>query len=303
MQGVILEDIGGVDVLLLKRAIVHLVIPLPIAFFRVLGRKYLFKGTNRPKLESHCNTPYISHHLLQRTGITLKLSKRLKQIASMVTSEYSHIWDCCCDHGLLGTSLLSRQAAPCIHFVDIVPELMDKLENKLHHFYPNKSSYWKTYCLDVTALPLEHYNGKHLVIIAGIGGDLMTQFVDAIYRHHPTTNIDFLLCPVRHQFTLRQRIIELDFRLQNEVLIEENHRFYEIILVSTPTSTNNTHPKINPVGVLIWQASTSEQIKIAGNYLNNTLNHYQRILLGSDTEVQHIIDAYRSVIILNTQTG
>ncbi|HTG55937.1 MAG TPA: SAM-dependent methyltransferase, partial [Niabella sp.] len=49
---------------------------------------------------------------------------------------YTHIWDCCCDHGLLGAALLSRQAAAHIHFVDIVPELMHELKNKLQRFFP-----------------------------------------------------------------------------------------------------------------------------------------------------------------------
>lgn len=56
----------------------------------------------------------------------------------MVTSEYTHIWDCCCDHGLLGAALLSRQAGSYIHFVDIVPELMSELKNKLQRFHPKE---------------------------------------------------------------------------------------------------------------------------------------------------------------------
>ena len=71
---------------------------------------------------------------------SLKLSKRLTHIDHMVTSDYTHIWDCCCDHGFLGASLLSRQAAPNIHFVDIVPELMTKIESKLQQFYLNSLS-------------------------------------------------------------------------------------------------------------------------------------------------------------------
>ncbi len=133
----------------------------------------------------------------------------------MVTSDYTHIWDCCCDHGLLGSALLSRLAAPNIHFVDIVPELTNKLENKLQRFYPDSPSKWKIHCLDVAALPIEQYEGRNLVIVAGVGGDLITQFVNAIHQSHSATNIDFLLCPVHHQFTLRQQLIQLDFSLKN----------------------------------------------------------------------------------------
>ena len=225
----------------------------------------------------------------------MKLSKRLKHIESMVTSDYTYIWDCCCDHGLLGTALLSRLAAPYIHFVDIVPDLMNELENKLQRFYPNSPSKWQIHCLDVAALPIEQYEGKNLVIIAGVGGDLTTQFVNAIHQSHSTTNIDFLLCPVHHQFTLRQQLIQLDFSLKNEVLVEENQRFYEILLVSSPGNTDDKQTKISPVGELIWQANTTEQSRITMNYLSKTLEHYQRKQWSNNADIQHIIDAYRSV--------
>lgn len=50
----------------------------------------------------------------------------------VMTSEYSHVWDCCCDHGFLGINLLARKAAPYIHFVDIVPELINPLTDQLN---------------------------------------------------------------------------------------------------------------------------------------------------------------------------
>ena len=216
----------------------------------------------------------------------------------MVTSDYTHIWDCCCDHGLLGSVLLSRSAAPHIHFADIVPDLMDELENKLQRFYSNSPSNWEVHCLDVAALPIGRYGGKHLVIIAGVGGDLMTHFVRTLHKNHYATDIDFLLCPVHHQFTLRRELIRLRFNLKNEVLIEENRRFYEILLVSSQADTNDPKSKISPVGELIWHAHSSEQAKIAKNYLNKTVNHYQRMQRGNNAEIQHILDAYRSVNIL-----
>jgi tRNA (adenine22-N1)-methyltransferase len=125
----------------------------------------------------------------------------------------------------------------------------------------------------VEALALEQYEGKSIVIIAGVGGDLITQFVTAIHQSHSTTPIDFLLCSVYHQFTLRQQLIELDFSLKDEVLIEENRRFYEILLVSSPTKTDDKPAKVSSVGELIWQTNTDEQSNVATHYLNKTLNH------------------------------
>ena len=222
----------------------------------------------------------------------MKLGKRLTQIESMAIEKYDHIWDCCCDHGLLGAALLLRQAAAQIHFVDIVAELMRELENKLNQFHPKNSdsrSEWQVHCIDAAELPLQKNGGKHLVIIAGVGGDLMTELVKAIYQKNPAIDIDFLLCPVHHQFTLRQQLIQLNFSLKTENLIIENQRFYEILLVST---IQEPHAAINPIGNLIWQGNTPEQEKIAADYLKKTLDHYKRMQLNSNADVQHIIDAY-----------
>jgi tRNA (adenine22-N1)-methyltransferase len=208
----------------------------------------------------------------------------------MVASPYTHIWDCCCDHGLLGAALLSRLPSSNVHFVDIVPELITELESKLERFYPH--SRWQAHCLDVAKLPLESNEGNHLIIIAGVGGDLMIEFMNAIYHKHPTLTIEFLLCPVHHQFSLRKRLIELDFSLKNEVLVEDNKRFYEIIHVSTVADTVK---KISLIGEKLWQYETAEQAEIAKRYLHKTLNHYLRIQQGNTNNVQHIIDAYNKV--------
>lgn len=240
----------------------------------------------------------------------LKLSKRLRKITTMASNQYEHIWDCCCDHGLLGFALLSRNlanktptesilhASSTVHFVDIVPELITTVLHKLERFYPDSN--WRTYCLDVAKLPLEQHQGKNLVIIAGVGGDLMIEFVKAIMQRHKHLSIDFLLCPVHHQFALRQQLIALDFSLKDEALIEENQRFYEILLVSSvPSDTSNTFKKINPVGDKIWQVASSKERETAQKYLHKTLSHYQRINQGANpnktNNVQDIIDAYYAV--------
>lgn len=222
----------------------------------------------------------------------MKLGKRLKQIEHMITESYTHIWDCCCDHGLLGASLLNKQVAQTIHFVDIAPTLIEKVQHNLQRFYPDPLPRWETHCLDAAALPLKNYEGTHLVIIAGVGGDLTTRFIDDIHRQHLGMNIDFLLCPVHHQFKLRQKLIELGFQFKHESLIEENQRFYEILLVS---STADKTAPISPVGELIWKADSIQHLKTVKKYLEKTLSHYERIQQGGIADVQPIIDAYKAV--------
>ena len=63
----------------------------------------------------------------------LKTNSRLGQLESMVVQSYSVIWDCCCDHGLLGMSLLKRKRAGEVIFVDVITKQMEKLEKTLTH--------------------------------------------------------------------------------------------------------------------------------------------------------------------------
>ncbi|MFP2767877.1 tRNA (adenine(22)-N(1))-methyltransferase [Oceanisphaera sp. KMM 10153] len=236
----------------------------------------------------------------------MKIGKRLQNIEAMVEPGYTHIWDCCCDHGLLGAALLSRRAAPVIHFVDIVPSLMDELETRLRQFYPAMApqappsaslSTWQLHCIDVATLPLSLHDGKQLVIIAGVGGDLMVKLVSAIHKANPDADIDFLLCPVHHQYTLRQQLIRLNFHLQQERLLEENRRFYELLLVSTRANTHQRRTRVSAVGKQLWQARSPEQADTASRYLNQTLGHYQRMQQGQHAEVFHIIEAYQAITI------
>ena len=206
--------------------------------------------------------------------------------------------------GFLGAALLSRRSTSHIHFVDIVPELMAALENKLHLFYPDLT--WKTHCIDVAKLPLGQHDGNHLIIIAGVGGDLMIQFIEAINKKHPHLSLEFLLCPVQHQYALRQKLIELDFGLKDEVLVEENKRFYEIIHVTSQVAQEINHnvkhstennTKVTTVGDKIWQYESPEQEKTVKKYLNNTLNHYLRVQQGKHNNAQEIVEAYQRIVL------
>lgn len=223
----------------------------------------------------------------------MKLSKRLKKIDEMITGQYDHIWDCCCDHGFLGAALLKRQAVPNVHFVDIVPELIEQVKSNLQRFYSNSPARWYTHCLDITTLPLYQFPGKHLIIIAGVGGDLMVRFIESIHHNFPTIEFDFLLCPVHHQFTLRQKLTELSYNMKCEVLVEDNQRFYEIMLVTNQQGYQSVHP----VGRQIWQSQSEHQQQIVKRYLNTTIEHYRRIQTGKTQDVQYIIDAYDEVLL------
>ncbi len=215
----------------------------------------------------------------------MKLGRRLQQLSDHVSRPYTHIWDCCCDHGLLGMDLLQRKMADTVHFVDIVPSLMAQVETQLHLHFPGESSNWCIYCMDVAHAPFvldSQHDLDILIIIAGVGGDLMVELLKAISAKYPDIACEFLLCPVHHQNKVRQTLIDLEFGLLAETLVEENGRYYEILHV-----TKSAYQPLSLIGSQMWDLSRQQD----QNYLAKVVQHYQRKALRSELE-QRALEAY-----------
>ncbi|MEM7532171.1 MAG: tRNA (adenine(22)-N(1))-methyltransferase TrmK [Chloroflexota bacterium] len=219
----------------------------------------------------------------------MKLGHRLQQLNLMIPDGYDHIWDCCCDHGRLGMTLLQRNAAETIHFVDSAPNVMVKLETALAQYFPHSRHRWQAHCLDVTKLDLAAYTAvtqKQLVIIAGVGGDRVIELVNAMMARHIDWSIDFLLCPVHHNYKVRELLRANQLGLLNEKLVCENKRFYELIYVSP----HATQP-ISAVGSVMWDFARQE----CHDYLVNTIAYYQRKVSHEvgRTAYTEILEAYQ----------
>ncbi|WDE06717.1 tRNA (adenine(22)-N(1))-methyltransferase TrmK [Thalassomonas viridans] len=237
----------------------------------------------------------------------MKTGKRLSLIDQMITSHYPDIWDCCCDHGFLGMSLIKRQAADTVHFVDINPPIIAQLEHQLRQHFPQDESRrqtnWRVYCADVARLPLfpaENTPGGNvpLIIIAGVGGDLLTELVEKIIRANPKQALEFILCPVHHNYKVRQTLIKLELGLIDEVLVKENRRFYEILHVATRALTTKQLAPVSVVGAKMWDFSQVEHRQ----YLSQTLAHYRRMQKNPRQEVAGIISDYQHLLSASTNS-
>ncbi|MCG9722526.1 tRNA (adenine(22)-N(1))-methyltransferase TrmK [Shewanella sp. Isolate7] len=218
----------------------------------------------------------------------MKLSQRLSHLQAMVDGPYQHIWDCCCDHGLLGAALLRQEAATNVHFVDIIPGIMQSLQGKLERFFPPAAgaSRWQVHCIDVAKLPLADYPSEtpQLVIIAGVGGELTGELVSAIQQRADTLGqeIEFLLCPVHHTYQLRERLDTLGLRYFDERLISENKRCYELLHVA-----RHGKQPITAIGDSLWsQAPIETQVA----YLRRLLKHYHQVIRGSKQEQKPLLE-------------
>ncbi len=223
----------------------------------------------------------------------MKKSQRLQQLDRLVCKQYNHIWDCCCDHGFLGLKLLERQAASQIHFVDINEQLMVDLQSKLELHYASDPyiDRWQTHCMDTAHLPLNGVPSEgdadcHLIIIAGVGGERLTKLVKSILFAHPGMALEFLLCPVHHNYKVRKAIAELGLGLITEHLLLENGRYYELIHVSTASKQ-----PIAAIGSSMWDLNR-DQDRV---YLEKTIAHYQRMLKSGTLDIDQIIIDYQTL--------
>jgi len=218
-----------------------------------------------------------------------KLSKRLAAIERSVGQGYDHIWDCCCDHGLLGAQLLRRGAAPNIHFVDIVDSIIEQLESRLADVDRPKSINHFLYCQDVATLPLGDFdsNDKHLIILAGVGGELTLSIIEQLVDRFPAIELEFLLCPLRHQFSLRSQLQAKGLSLLGEHLMREDKWFYEIIHLGTGPGDD-----IVDVGSKMWRRANVMHL----DYIKQLLGHYQRMAKSPACNVDNEINRYQQLL-------
>ena len=226
----------------------------------------------------------------------MAISQRISEIINTITYSYENIWDTCCDHGLVGYQLLNQVPESKIHFVDIVPHIIHKVENTLNTKHPEQN--WQCHLQCIKSLPIDKIGDNHLIIIAGVGGDLIAEFVSSLQSKFAGLNIDFLLCGVNHNYTLRQKLNHLPLNLINEQLITDNNRFYEVIYVSNHKKPNST---INVIGHKIWQYSNEQERLIRVRYLEQLITHYKKVCYAND-QFKFALSSYQSKLeeILNS---
>ena len=215
----------------------------------------------------------------------MKLGKRLSMLDKAIKKRYSIIWDCCCDHGFLGMALLKRRAAKGVYFVDVLKQPMQQLSLILQQRFSQAESRWKVFCRDLKLIEVPDKE-QQLFIIAGVGGDKTRGFIQSIHEKSKHLKIDFLICSVHGNYLVRELLIDLGFKLLDEVIIKENKRFYELIYVSF-----SGEREISKTGELMWDLEDAEHLE----YLNKTINHFEKKAKVSPECYQGILDDYKKL--------
>jgi len=223
----------------------------------------------------------------------MKLSKRLTVIDTLISQHHDIIWDCCCDHGYLGMALLKRAAAKQVIFVDIVATLMDDLSAQLSSINKlqksgDKNPSWQVLCQDVGKIEIAK-NKSQVVVIAGIGGELLLSLMQQIIANNAVDNLEhvrFILCPVHHTYKLRVGLKALGLGLISEQIVYDNKRFYEVIEVSF-----NSHNEISNTGQSMWQLNHAQHQA----YKQQLINHYNKMLNKDAVYYQKVITDYQGL--------
>lgn len=221
-----------------------------------------------------------SSSLLQRVASNT-LGARLNAVFELVceaqlkpASAYDKVWDCCCDHGYLGAKLLAAGVSPAVAFVDQQAHIIEQLAAKLQTL-DDGSLTGRYEALACDAGTLNLLPGlRHLVILAGVGGEHIVDILAAIHTQHPAADIDYILCPTTTQFDLREYLVAEDFDLQHEQLVAEKGRDYEVILTSRAVFTGEN---VTLVGNM-WDPKNPDHLR----YQNKLIQHYERQTLGRD---------------------
>ena len=217
----------------------------------------------------------------------VKLGRRLRQLDTMLKQRYSIIWDCCCDHGLLGMSLLQRKLADKIFFVDILSPQMALLEKDLQGRFSGDNANWQVICQDLNDLEVPEVESQ-LFIIAGVGGNKTIQFIESLCAAMPTLPFDLLLCSVHGNYAVRKVLIEHGFFLKEEQIVFENNRFYEAIYVS-----QSGGQAIAATGSVMWDKVNPKHQQ----YWQKTLDHYRKKAAADPAAFGSIVADYEALLI------
>ena len=189
-----------------------------------------------------------------------KNSRRIQVINSLVSPDTETVWDICCDHGQIGLSFLPHKE---VHFVDIVPAIMERLELSLLSSDIPRGKY-HIHLSDAKELCTESPSKNNCFIIVGIGADLIIQILKNIPN---SKNIEYIVCAHQYPHKLRDHLIQNQYFVQDEVLVQESGQFYEILKISKYKGQ-----PISPIGEMLWDG----EIENSFLYLKKRIAYFNK---------------------------
>jgi tRNA (adenine22-N1)-methyltransferase len=151
----------------------------------------------------------------------MRLSTRLEFIYQTLIPGHD-VWDICCDHGRIGLKALGDGRFSTIYFVDQVPHIIERLQNKLNNLAKFQE---KLVMARFHALPAQEISEKMKgnIVIAGIGGLTIVEILEKRTRKYGIEPRRLILAPQDHWQDLQDHLIENGLgHFQMTELLERN---------------------------------------------------------------------------------
>ncbi|AOY78442.1 hypothetical protein BJL90_17680 [Clostridium formicaceticum] len=159
----------------------------------------------------------------------MKLTPRLKKIADLVPMN-SSVADIGTDHGYLPIYLLQNGITSHVIASDVNRGPLETAEKNIQaHDYVDKIQMRLGSGLEVLKA-----GEVETVIIAGMGGILISELLDKVPTIIQSVHT-FILQPMQAQADLRRYLVANNFRISKDLLVKEDHKIYEIIVVQQGT--------------------------------------------------------------------
>lgn len=146
------------------------------------------------------------------------LSDRLKLIFDQLRPNLP-VWDICCDHGYLGIHAYQSGQFPAVHFVDQVPEIVQRLEDRFHKVLTATHSATKVSfkALSGESIP-EEVTGN--LVISGVGSYTIFQILKSLQEKNLLKAERLILCPQNDVVSIEEikKLPDFSFRQSQENL-------------------------------------------------------------------------------------
>lgn len=197
----------------------------------------------------------------------MEISKRLKAIADMVTSE--SVCDIGTDHGYIPIYLVNNRMVKYAIASDINKGPLNKAKININNEELNNV----ISCRLGSGLETIEENEVNSAIIAGMGGNLIRDIIEKSIEVVKT--MDYLvLQPVQNPEVLRKYIYEKGFHILEEKVVKDEGKFYQIVKVKfdiKPKKIDGIYYEIGEEELFINKTDRED-------FLESKLIEYKRIL-------------------------
>jgi tRNA (adenine22-N1)-methyltransferase len=184
-------------------------------------------------------------------------SNRLTKIISMV-EPCEVFYDLCCDHGKIGKSIIEQNKAKKVIFNDQVKHIIDKLRDELSAYITSDVNFLSKPCENIDIID------KSTVCIVGVGYETILKFL----KNNKNKKLELIISSHTKPIELREFLINQQYHLKSEELLQENGHFYEILNLNT-----YNEPNISILGHFKQNNASKKYFEKLSNYYLTKVTH------------------------------